>query len=374
MGKQIIGIAGCGNISDIYLKNLTGIFKNLITVKSCTDLKVKRREEKAEKYGVEAVSSLEKMLADPEIDIILNLTTPPVHAEVDLAVICSGKHVFSEKPLAVNLKESAAILKEAKRRGVRVGCAPDTFLGAGIQTARGMIDDGIIGKVVSINAHMTCHGHESWHPNPEFYYQSGGGPMMDMGPYYLTALINLAGPIVRTAGITNRAFETRTMTSTERNGDTVDVEIMTHVTGSMEFSDGAVGTITTSFDIWKSDTPHIEVHGTKGSLSVPDPNTFGESKEDLKLCREDSKEWETVPLSNFPYEENSRGLGIVDMALAISQDRPHRASGELAANALEAMIGFEKSAKSGRYYELTKRPNIKPAVMTKGLKAGDSWK
>ena len=374
MKKQVIGVVGCGNISDIYLENLTGIFKDLVEVKSCTDLSRQRREEKAEKYGVEAVGSLEDMLADPEIDIILNLTTPPVHAGVDLAAVQAGKHVFSEKPLAVTLDEAASVLGEAKQKGVRVGCAPDTFLGAGIQTARHLIDEGVIGDVVSVSACMACHGHESWHPNPEFYYQTGGGPMMDMGPYYLTALVNLAGPITRVAGMANKAFGTRIMTSPERNGDTVEVEIMTHVTGAIEFAGGAAGTIITSFDIWKSDVPRIEVHGTKGSLSIPDPNTFGKGGNELLLCKGSSGEWETVPLTGFSYEENSRGLGVVDMALAIGQDRPHRASGELAGNVLEAMIGFEIAAESGKYYELSKRLNMRPAAMVKGIKAGARWK
>ncbi|NQT60329.1 MAG: Gfo/Idh/MocA family oxidoreductase [Bacteroidetes bacterium] len=374
MKKQVIGVVGCGVISDIYLKNLTGIFKNLVRVKSCTDLDRARRVEKAEIYGVEAVGSLEDMLADPEIDIILNLTTPPIHAEVDLAAVRAGKHVFSEKPLAVSLEESAAVLDEARRKGVRVGCAPDTFLGAGIQKARNLIDDGIIGDVVSVSACMACHGHESWHPHPEFYYQTGGGPMMDMGPYYLTALVNLAGPITRVAGMVNKAFGTRTMTSPERNGDTVDVGIMTHVTGSIEFAGGAVGTIVTSFDIWKSDVPRIEVHGTKGSLSIPDPNTFGNGTNELTLFREGSEEWESVPLTEFPYGDNSRGLGVVDMALAIGQERLHRASGDLAGNVLEAMLGFEISAQSGSFFALSGGLKDRPEAMEKGLAAGAVWK
>ncbi len=374
MKKQVVGIVGCGVISDIYLKNLTGIFKDLIRVKCCTDLDKARRIEKAQTYGVEAVGSLADMLADPEIDIILNLTTPPVHAQVDLAAVRAGKHVYSEKPLAVSLDESAAVLEEAKQKGVRVGCAPDTFLGAGIQKARNLIDEGVIGEVVSVSACMACHGHESWHPHPEFYYRTGGGPMMDMGPYYLTALVNLAGPITRVTGMVNKAFGTRTMTSSERNGDTVDVEIMTHVTGSIEFADGAVGTIVTSFDIWKSDVPRIEVHGTKGSLSIPDPNTFGNDTNDLLLCREGTEEWEINPLDGFSYADNSRGLGVVDMALAIGQERPHRASGELAGNVLEAMLGFELSAQSGSYAELSGGLKERPAAMEKGLKAGIVWK
>jgi len=373
MKKQVIGIVGCGNISDIYLKNLTGIFKDLVEVKSCTDLDQDRRVEKAETYGIEAVESLTKMLDDPGIDIILNLTTPPIHAEVDMAALSAGKHVFSEKPLAVSLEESTAVMKEAKKRGLRVGCAPDTFLGAGIQTARNLIDEGVLGEVVSVSACMACHGHESWHPHPEFYYQSGGGPMMDMGPYYLTALVNLAGPITRVSGMVNKAFERRIMTSPERAGDSVDVEIMTHVTGTMEFAGGAVGTIVTSFDIWKSDVPRIEVHGTKGSLSIPDPNTFGSNTNDLLLFREGSEAWERIQLTDFSYADNSRGLGVVDMALAISQERPHRASGDLAGNVLEAMVGFEAAALSGKYITLSEGLKARPAAMKKGLAVGAVW-
>ncbi|MBL7005998.1 MAG: Gfo/Idh/MocA family oxidoreductase [Spirochaetia bacterium] len=374
MEKKVIGIVGCGVISDIYLKNLTGIFKDLVEVKSCTDLDPVRRAEKAEAYGIEAADSLEVLLADPEIDIILNLTTPPVHAAIDLAAIRAGKHLFSEKPLAVSLKEAAAVLKEARLKGVRVGCAPDTFLGAGIQTARSLIDEGRIGNVVSVNACMACHGHESWHPHPEFYYQTGGGPMMDMGPYYLTAMVNLAGPITRVAGMANKAFNTRKMTSSARAGDSVEVEVMTHVTGVMEFANGAVGTIVTSFDIWKSEEPRIEVHGTEGSLSIPDPNTFGSNANDLTLFREGAAAWERIQITDFSYANNSRGLGVVDMALAIGQERPHRASGDLAGNVLQAMLGFEAAAISGTYISLSDGLKAKPAAMEKGLAAGAAWK
>lgn len=197
--------------------------------------------------------------------------------------------------------------------------------------------------------------------------------MMDMGPYYLTALVNLAGPITRVSGMVNKAFERRIMTSPERAGDSVDVEIMTHVTGTMEFAGGAVGTIVTSFDIWKSDVPRIEVHGTKGSLSIPDPNTFGSNTNDLLLFREGSEAWERIQLTDFSYADNSRGLGVVDMALAISQERPHRASGDLAGNVLEAMVGFEAAALSGKYITLSEGLKARPAAMKKGLAVGAVW-
>lgn len=373
MAKQVIGIIGCGNISDIYLKNLTGRFSRFVTVGGCTDLNRELCVQKAEKYGITAYESAEALLADPVIDIILNLTTPPVHASVDLAAIHAGKHCYSEKPLSISLAEARNVKSAAEEKGVRVGCAPDTFLGGGLQCARTLIDEGAVGRVTSVNAAMTCHGHESWHPNPDFYYQSGGGPLFDMGPYYLTALVSLLGPIVKVSGMGNRAFRKRVITSSQRYGETVDVEAVTHMCGTMEFANGAVGTLVTSFDVWKSNLPKIEIHGTEGSLSLPDPNGFGGSPDSLSIFRNGGDDWERIELSDYAYRDNARGLGLVDLALAVEQDRPHRASLELAWNVLESMTGFDKSAEKDHAIPLSSSLEERPEPLEKGLEEGEIW-
>jgi predicted dehydrogenase len=241
------------------------------------------------------------------------------------------------------------------KSNVRVGNAPDTFLGAGIQTCRKLIDDGWIGDPVAAAAFLVNRGPEHFHPNPEFYYKKGGGPMFDMGPYYLTALVNLLGPIVRISGSAKKNFVKRTITSEPFYGKVIDVEVPTHITGTLDFASGAVGTIITSFDVYSHTLPCIEIYGSEGTLRAPDPDTFG-GPVYVKRFRE--KQWSEIPLiKNYP--ENSRGLGIVDMAEAIVEGRPHRASGELAFHILEVMHGIHIASKSGQYYAVKsayKRP------------------
>lgn len=369
MKKTKVGIIGCGNISDIYFKNLTTLFP-FIEVKSCCDLVKERTDEKEEKYNVHVSESAEALLADPEIEIVLNLTTPPFHASVNKQIIAAKKHLYVEKPWAGDFEEGKAVLLQAEKAGLYTGCAPDTFLGGAIQTCRQLIDNGVIGEVKSAFAFMNCHGHESWHPGPEFYYQKGGGPMLDMGPYYLTALVNLVSPIKTISAHVNKALDIRTMTSEKRNGDTVKVEVPTHLSGTIGFENGAVGTIVTSFDVWKSDTPRIEIHGTKGSLSVPDPNTFGGTIK-LLLPSYEEKNWREVPHFNG-YAMNSRGLGLADMALAIVNKRKNRASGALGLHVLETMLAFEKSSIEGKHIVINTKCE-KPEPLPVGINLNEAW-
>ncbi|MTI60308.1 MAG: Gfo/Idh/MocA family oxidoreductase [Firmicutes bacterium] len=345
--KLNVGIIGCGNISDIYLENCTQVFDNL-NVKAVSDLIVERAEEKKEKYEIPEVCTSEELLGDPDIDIVLNLTTPDVHAEIALAALESGKHVYGEKPLTISMDDGKKILSLAGKKGLKVGCAPDTFLGGGLQTCRKLIDDGWIGEPVAAEAFMVCHGHESWHPDPEFYYKVGGGPMFDMGPYYLTALVSLMGPISRVTGSARITNSERTITSEAKYGQKIEVDIPTHVAGVMDFENGVVATIITSFDIWDSKLPRIEVHGSLGSLIVPDPNTFGGP---IYLKRYDYDKWKQIPLSHG-YAVNSRGMGLSDMARAVFDDDKHRANGELAFHVLEAMHGFHIASNSGKHYDM----------------------
>ena len=347
MKKTGIGIVGCGNISGIYFKNLCTVFNN-VEVIACADLEADRAKAKEEEYPGVRVATLEEILADQEIDIVVNLTTPQGHFPVAMQAVEAGKNLHNEKPLVLTRDEGKKLLAAAEAKGVRVGCAPDTFMGGGIQTCRKLIDDGWIGKPVAAQAFMLCHGHESWHPDPEFYYKTGGGPMFDMGPYYLTALVALLGPVTRVTGSTRISFPQRTITSEKKYGQKVDVEVPTHVAGVMDFASGAVGTITTSFDVWAAEVPLIEIFGTEGSLSVPDPNGFGGVP---KIKRMGAKQWSDLPLTHG-YAENSRGIGPADMAAAIVADRPHRASGKLSYHVLDIMHAFHDASDSGQHVSL----------------------
>ena len=342
--KTGIGIVGCGNISGIYFKNLCTLFEN-VEVKACADLVAERAKAKVDEYPGVQIATLDEILDNPEIDIVVNLTTPPGHFPVAMQAVEAGKNVHNEKPLVLTRDEGRQLLKAAASNHVRVGGAPDTFMGGGIQTCRKLIDDGWIGEPIGAQAFMLCHGHESWHPDPEFYYKVGGGPMFDMGPYYLTALVSLLGPVRRVTGSARITFPERTITSEKKYGQTVEVEVPTHVTGVLDFATGAIGTISTSFDVWSASVPPIEIFGTEGSLSVPDPNGFGGVP---KVKRMGADDWSEVPLSHA-YATNSRGIGPADMASAIVAGRPHRASGELTYHVLDIMHAFHDASDKGQH-------------------------
>lgn len=341
-----VGIIGCGNISGIYFENATR-FAALDLI-AAADLVPERVEAKAAEFNIPNVYySAEELLKNPDVELVINLGVPKIHAEICLAALNVGKHVYVEKPLAITREEGQEILNLAKSKGLLVGGAPDTFMGAGIQTCRKLIEDGWIGEPIGGTAFMVNHGHESWHPDPEFYYKAGGGPMFDMGPYYLTALINLLGPIKRISGSTKVSFSERTITSKEKYGQKIGVEVPTHVAGIFDFAEGAIVSMITSFDVWGAHLPRIEIYGTEGSLSVPDPNNFGGPVK-VKLQGAD---WSDIPLTHG-YSENSRGIGVADMAYAIRTGRKHRASGELTYHVLEAMHGVHDAANSGQFYNM----------------------
>jgi predicted dehydrogenase len=360
--KAKVGVVGCGNISGIYLKN--GKWLESIDIVACADLIPERAQARAADYNIPRACSVQELLADPEIEIVLNLTIPIAHGEVALAALQAGKNVYNEKPLAISREDGRKILDLAKSTGLLVGCAPDTFLGGGLQTCRKLIEDGAIGEPVAASAYMLCHGHESWHPDPEFYYKVGGGPMFDMGPYYLTALVSLIGPVRRVTGSTRITFPERAITSQPKNGTKIKVDVPTHVAGVMDFENGAIGTLVTSFDVWSHRMPNIEIYGTEGSLGVPDPNGFGGP---VLLRHAGDKEWSEVPLTHI-YAENSRGLGVADMAYALRSGRPHRASGQLAYHVLDIMHAFHDASREGRHIELSS--GYRPAPLPTGLQHG----
>jgi predicted dehydrogenase len=337
-----VGVIGCGTISGIYFHNMTKL--SGLDVVACADLVDERSRAVQDRYPEVQAMTADELLADPSIDIVVNLTQPGNHFDVMKAGIAAGKHVYGEKPLCSSPEEAAELLSLAATAGLRVGGAPDTFLGAGIQTCRELIDEGVIGDPIAATAFMTNHGHESWHPDPAFYYKPGAGPMLDMGPYYLTALANLLGPAERVTGSARITFPERTITSEPLNGAKIEVEVPTHVAGTVDFTNGAVATVITTFDVWAANLPSIEIYGSEGSLSVPDPNTFGGP---VRVWTQESKDWEEVPITK-PFSENSRGLGVADMADAIAGNRPASASGELGAHVLEIMHAFGLSSDSGR--------------------------
>lgn len=343
MDKIKAGIIGCGNISAIYLKN-GKMFDNYEVV-ACADLDLSRAQAKAEEHGIRAYT-VDQILADPDIQLIINLTIPLAHAEICLKALEAGKHVYVEKPFAASREDGERILALAEEKGLLAGGAPDTFLGGGIQTCRKLIDDGWIGTPIAASAFMLGGGHESWHPDPGFYYDIGGGPMFDMGPYYLTALVSLFGPIHRVTGSARITHKERTITSKPKYGQKIEVKTPTHIAGVLDFDCGLVATLVTSFDVPAgSNLPNIEVYGTLGSLRVPDPNTFGGPV----YIRKRGTDWMEVPLTHG-YTEHDRGVGVADMAEAIHTGRKHRANGQLANHVLEAMHGFHDASADGTHY------------------------
>ncbi|AFD24480.1 Gfo/Idh/MocA family protein [Deinococcus gobiensis] len=347
---QRIGIIGTGDISAAYLQIARDL--RLFEVAAVADLDAARAGARGAEFGVPALTP-DELLALPDLAAVVNLTPPAAHAAVSLQILRSGHHVYSEKPLAARLEDGAELLREAGQRGLRVGCAPDTFLGAGHQTARELLDSGLIGRPVAATAFMMSGGPEGWHPNPQFFYQPGAGPLFDMGPYYLTALVNLLGPVRQVGGHATRALSERVAGHESRRGERIPVNTPTHVTAQLGFGEGAAGaevtaTFIASFDVAGSELPRMELYGTEGTLSLPDPNTFGGP---LRLKRRGSDVWEDLALTR-PFQENARGIGLADLLDAAARNRPHRASGELAYHVLETMYRTLESAEVGRVLQI----------------------
>jgi predicted dehydrogenase len=342
-----IGVVGAGYISDIYLTNLTSMLET-VRVVGVADLVAERAQAQAAKYGIAALT-VDELLAHPEIEVVVNLTIPQAHAEVAFAAVRAGKSIYNEKPLTMERAESEELLAEAARQGVLVGCAPDTFLGGGLQTARELLDEGVIGEPVAFQATMITRGHERWHPNPAFYYQSGVGPMFDMGPYYVTAIATLLGPVREVTSLARASFPERTITSQPRYGETITVETPTHIVANLGLVSGVIGTLTTTFDLWDTTHSALVVYGTEGTLRLPDPNTFGGP---ISLLQAGAEAWEELPIT-YGYTENSRGLGVADLARALREGGTPRASGALARHVLDVMQATLDSAAQGERICLT---------------------
>lgn len=343
--KTNIAIIGVGDISGIYLKNITELFTQLNIVGVC-DLVREKAQKAKDDYEIPTVyENMHEAFSDPQVDIILNLTRPCEHYEVTKAALEAGKHVYSEKPLGADFEEGKKLVALAIEKNLMIGGAPDTFLGAGIQTCRRLIDDGYIGTPVGAAAFMIGRGHEGWHPDPAFYYKRGGGPMLDMGPYYITALVNLLGRVKGVTGSTKSSFPQRTITSAPQRGRVIKVDVPTYVTGILDFENGAMGTIFTTFDVHYHEQARLEIYGSQGTLIVPDPNNFGGV---IKLYRPEEGQYKDMPLL-FDYAENSRGLGLADMAQALVKGRDARADLQQIFHVLEILTAFERSSESKGY-------------------------
>jgi predicted dehydrogenase len=336
-----VGIVGAGFISAAYLKAARN-FPDLEIV-ACADAQRSNAEKRAEEFGLR-VQGVDELLQDDSVDLILNLTTPQSHFRISSQALKAGKHVYSEKPLALSRHEAATLSQTARGHHVRLGCAPDTFLGGGQQTARKLIDDGAIGKPLGGTAFVLSAGPESWHPSPEFYYQTGGGPVFDMGPYYITALVNLLGPVTRVTSIARKSFEHRIFGAGPRKGEKFAVEILTHFNALMEFEQGAIISFHASFDVQGHSHLPIEIYGTEGSLQIPDPNFFGGP---VRLLEKGGR-WVDMPLTHGFGDGNYRILGVADMGSALRTNRPHRASDEIALHTVEVMEAIVSGGESGR--------------------------
>jgi predicted dehydrogenase len=356
-----VGVVGCGSISEIYLVN-SKLFRDIHVV-ACADIDGEAAKRQAERHSIHACPVADLLKRD-DVDIVLNLTIPEAHAEVSLATLEAGKHVYSEKPLATTVADGERILAAAKARALRVGAAPDTILGAGYQTARRAIDSCRIGRPLSAVAAVVSHGMEHWHPNPGFFFQRGAGPVLDMGPYYVSALVSLLGPISSVQAVAQIGFADRVISApgSKLLGQTIRVETPTSVQALLEFASGVQATFLASWDVWKHSLPPIELHGEAASLRLPDPNWFGGHVQ----IAEGRSEWRTMSMRGEPFarinwplpkpvDANYRGLGLADMASAIIEGRLHRADGGLALHTLAVMTGMLEAATEGQKVDILSR-------------------
>ncbi len=351
MTKLRLGLIGCGNISSLYLKSAKN-YDELEFV-ACSDLNQDLAQARAAEFNIPAVLSVEDLLARPDIDCVVNLTIPTAHAAIAKQALNAGKHVYNEKPLSADLKDAKEIVDLAKQKGLRLACAPSTFLGATVQTAKQAITDGLIGRPIAANAIFMNHGMEHWHPNPESFYQPGAGPMFDIGPYYLTALVNLLGTVKSVTAAAQTSFATRTISSEAKAGQSFKVNTPTHISGVLEFEAKILATVITSNDVWHTQMPKFEIYGSEGSLALEAPNNFGVK---VTVRKSQDESWQELPfVSEYQDFEASWALALADLAWAIDENRPHRASSEQALHVLELMQAFLKSAETGERIKVQSR-------------------
>lgn len=351
-----IGIIGAGNISSTYL-NLAPLFKG-IKVQAVADINAAAAQHRAGEHGIEALS-MDALLASDDVDIVVNLTVPDAHFDVSKQILSAGKHLYSEKPLTLSLKDGLELQKLAEKKKLKAGCAPDTFLGGAHQLARKLVDDGEVGTITSGTAHVLSHGMEHWHPNPDFFFRPGGGPILDLGPYYIANLVNLIGPVRRVAALTSMASTTRTISSLPRKGEVIDVTTPTTIQALLEFASGATVTLSASWDVWAHHHPNMELYGTDGSIFLPDPNFFGG---EVKLAKP-GKKVKPVKAWSHPFGianqkhaagmmANYRTAGLADMAAAIIEGRDIRCSLERALHGVDVMVSILRSGEEKKFIDI----------------------
>jgi len=351
--KLGVGIVGCGNISAAY-HGLSKLFRGM-EIRACADLDLAAARARADEFGVRA-ETVPGLLAAADVDIVVNLTVPAAHYEVSRAALEAGKHVYSEKPFVLSVRDGLDLGKRARKKGLRVGAAPDTFLGGAHQLARALVDSGALGRITSGTAFVMSHGMEHWHPNPDFFFQPGGGPILDVGPYYIADLVQLIGPVRRVAAVATIPAPERTITSKPRFGQTITVGTATTIHAILEFDNGAAVSLDASWDVWAHGHAPIELYGEQGSLFVPDPNFFGGP---LRYTKK-SDPVKKAPRWSHPFlvpnqqhaqgaMANYRGSGLADMALAIVEGRPHRCSLDFALHAIDVMTGILRSGETGKF-------------------------
>ena len=376
-----VGLVGCGRISDIYLQNCARFDE--LDIIACASLDLAESKAKAAQHDIPLAYDVDTLIANPDIDCVLNLTIPAAHAEITKRALHAGKHVYSEKPFVTERQDGLDILQLASEKNLLVGNAPDTFLGGRWQVVRELLDNDVIGEPVAVSAFVGTHGVERHHPNPDFYYQRGGGPLLDLGPYYLTAMVFLFGAVTQVTGMAKRSFERRMIENGPRYGQWMDVEVDTHSQNMFSFENGVMGNMTMSFDIWDSEMPRFEIYGTTGTITITDPDpvhganvfegdvlyrTIENSRWTHQPRPADRGEWLIAP-NQFGYNYNARGLGLRDLALAIRDGRKPRASAELAFHIFDIMDSLLKSVQSGHSEQVLSRcerpepmPKITPAT------------
>lgn len=387
MKKTKIGIIGSGTIAETYLQTLEDKFDN-VEIVACSDLVMEKAQSLADDFGIRACTN-EELLSDPEIEIVINAMTPQAHTSVNLAILEAGKHIYCEKPLALNLEEAKMIVEKAKSLGLCICGAPDHFMSAPVQAARRFIDQGKLGNVIHVVANIAQPGPECWHPSPAFYYKEGGGPVLDLGPYYMGALISILGPVKKVFCVNRKTYEERTITSAQYYGTVMKVEVPTFYQCIIEFACGAVCSLLASFDTWLSTGVDIEIHGTKASMLLPNPGFWGGKPR--VLTKEDyARVWNEVgflphlvdsqkrydfftpldlPAGSSPLEQ--RGWGVADMASAIEHGRPARTNADFVLHCLELFLGIDESGKTGLPYEMTTTCE-RPAPIPEDLPAGET--
>jgi predicted dehydrogenase len=373
-----IGVIGCGNISETFMK-LAGQFAG-VRIVACADIVPEAAKARAAQFGIRALT-VDKLLADREIAAVVNLTVPAAHVEITRAILSAGKHAYSEKPLALSAADASQLVAEAEARGLALGCAPDTFLGAASQTARRLLDQGAIGRVLACSAHVMNHGMENWHPNPSFFFKPGGGPVFDIGPYFITTLINLIGPVRAVAATAQKGFDERIVASAPRKGERIAVETPTTINALLEFHTGAQVNLAASWDVWQHGHANpIEIYGTEGTMLIPDPNyfsgTISYSNKGGDYTALDNADQPFGALNWPPNERvraNYRMLGVAELIMAAAESREPRCSGRLAAHVVDVMESILLSAAERRFVTIkstTERPSpLTPADAQRLIRA-----